>query len=112
MKILLFFFTHFLLNSCNSANPTVDNSGVHHSHGGSSVKHSKSLLPVADATGCEKVYLTHGYTATFSRYLTEIGFDAQEVYTLYGGEEEETVAAENTEDDKVLPVEENLGGTA
>jgi putative mRNA 3-end processing factor len=41
-----------------------------------------------DATRCETVYLTHGYTASFSRYLAEIGFDAHEVHTLYGGEEE------------------------
>ena len=46
------------------------------------------LVSAIDATGCEKVYLTHGYTASFSRYLAEIGFDAHEVHTLYGGEEE------------------------
>jgi putative mRNA 3-end processing factor len=46
------------------------------------------LISAIDATGCESVYLTHGYTATFSRYLNEIGFDAHEVHTLYGGEEE------------------------
>ncbi len=46
------------------------------------------LVSAIDATGCEKVYLTHGYTASFSRYLAEIGFDASEVHTLYGGEEE------------------------
>ena len=48
------------------------------------------LISAIDATGCEKVYLTHGYTASFSRYLSEIGFDAHEVHTLYGGEEEGT----------------------
>jgi len=45
------------------------------------------LISAIDATGCEKVYLTHGYTATFSRYLREIGFDAHEVHTLYGDDE-------------------------
>lgn len=50
------------------------------------------LISAIDATGCETVYLTHGYTATFSRYLSEIGYDAREVHTLFG-EEEETVAA-------------------
>jgi putative mRNA 3-end processing factor len=45
------------------------------------------LISAIDATGCETVYLTHGYTASFSRYLTEIGFDAREVHTLYGGDE-------------------------
>jgi len=46
------------------------------------------LISAIDATGCESVYLTHGYTATFSRYLNEIGFDAHEVHTLYGADEE------------------------
>jgi len=47
------------------------------------------LISAIDATGCESVYLTHGYTATFTRYLNEIGFNAHEVHTLYCGEEEE-----------------------
>jgi putative mRNA 3-end processing factor len=46
------------------------------------------LISAIDATGCESVYLTHGYTATFARYLSGIGFDAHEVHTLYGGEED------------------------
>jgi len=46
------------------------------------------LVSAIDATGCESVYLTHGYTATFTRYLNEIGFDAHEVHTLYGDDKE------------------------
>jgi putative mRNA 3-end processing factor len=79
------------------------------------------LISAIDATGCESVYLTHGYTATFSRYLSEIGFDAHEVHTLYGGEEEdasnlsesETVdKVENRDknEGKVLSFGEDLGG--
>jgi putative mRNA 3-end processing factor len=64
------------------------------------------LISAIDATGCEKVYLTHGYTATFSRYLSEIGFDAHEVHTLYGGEEEEVASSE---DNKILSSGEDLG---
>jgi putative mRNA 3-end processing factor len=45
------------------------------------------LISAIDATGCEKVYLTHGYTAPFARYLSEIGFDAHEVHTLFGDDE-------------------------
>ena len=45
------------------------------------------LISAIDATGCESVYLTHGYTATFTRYLNEAGFDAHEVHTLYGDDE-------------------------
>jgi putative mRNA 3-end processing factor len=48
------------------------------------------LISAIDATGCESVYLTHGYTAAFARYLTEVGFDAHEVHTLYGSDEETT----------------------
>jgi putative mRNA 3-end processing factor len=48
------------------------------------------LIAAIDATGCESVYLTHGYTASFSRYLRDIGFDAHEVHTLYGGDESES----------------------
>jgi putative mRNA 3-end processing factor len=47
------------------------------------------LVSAIDATDCECVYLTHGYTASFTRYLNEIGFNAREVHTLYGGEEED-----------------------
>jgi len=46
------------------------------------------LVSAIDATDCESVYLTHGYTATFTRYLNEIGFDAHEVHTLFGEEEQ------------------------
>ncbi len=39
-------------------------------------------------TGAEKVYVTHGYTSIFSRWLNENGIEAGEVTTMYGGEEE------------------------
>jgi len=83
------------------------------------------LISAIDATQCETVYLTHGYTASFSRYLNEIGFDAHEVHTLYGNEEEEggqELTAEADENRtlpltdeketnyKVLPTGDNLGG--
>lgn len=47
------------------------------------------LLSAIKATAAEKVYVTHGYTATFSKYLNEIGIEAEEVRTQYGNEEEE-----------------------
>ena len=50
------------------------------------------LVSAIDATGCECVYLTHGYTATFTRYLNEIGYNAREVHTLYGDDEGEALA--------------------
>lgn len=47
------------------------------------------LLSAIKATEAEKVYVTHGYTATFSKYLNEIGIAAEEVKTQYGNDEEE-----------------------
>lgn len=47
------------------------------------------LLTAIKATEAEQVYITHGFTATFSRYLNEIGINAAEVKTQYGDEEEE-----------------------
>lgn len=47
------------------------------------------LLSAIKATEAEKVFITHGYTATFSKYLNEIGIVAEEVKTQYGNEEEE-----------------------
>jgi putative mRNA 3-end processing factor len=47
------------------------------------------LLLAVKATGAEKVYVTHGFQAAFSRYLNEIGINSAEVKTEYGGEEEE-----------------------
>jgi putative mRNA 3-end processing factor len=61
------------------------------------------LISAIDATGCESVYLTHGYTASFSRYLNEIGFDAHEVHTLYGGEEEDATITEGEEKKETTP---------
>jgi putative mRNA 3-end processing factor len=37
-------------------------------------------------TGAERVLVTHGYTAGFSRWLQTLGFNAREVHTLYTGE--------------------------
>ncbi len=38
------------------------------------------------ATGAERVFVTHGYTAQFSRWLTEQGYDAGIVETEFDGE--------------------------
>lgn len=47
------------------------------------------LLSAIKATSAEKAYVTHGFTATFSKYLNEIGIESEEVKTQYGNEEEE-----------------------
>lgn len=45
------------------------------------------LLDAVKATGAEKVCVTHGSQATFSKYLNEIGIPATEVKTEYGEEQ-------------------------
>lgn len=48
------------------------------------------LLETIKATEAQKVYVTHGFQAAFSRYLNEIGIESAEVKTEYGTEEDET----------------------
>ncbi len=47
------------------------------------------LLSAIKATEADKVHVTHGYTATFSKYLNEIGIESAEVKTQFGNEEED-----------------------
>ncbi|WP_452221985.1 ligase-associated DNA damage response exonuclease [Lacinutrix salivirga] len=47
----------------------------------------KGLLDAVRATEAEKVYVTHGSQATFSKYLNEIGIYSEELRTEYGEEE-------------------------
>ena len=42
-------------------------------------------------TGAEKVFITHGYSEVFSRWLTEKGIESAEVKTQYEGELSEIV---------------------
>ena len=44
------------------------------------------------ATGAEKIFVTHGYTGTFQRYLAEQGYDAHVVSTEYTGDDAEDAA--------------------
>lgn len=60
------------------------------------------LLEAIELTGAENVYVTHGYTAIFSKYLRSLGLNAVELETEYEGElaeietknEEEPAAAD------------------
>lgn len=47
------------------------------------------LLQAVKASGAQKVYVTHGFQAVFSRYLNEIGIESAEVKTQYGSDDEE-----------------------
>jgi len=45
------------------------------------------LVQAITLTGAQKVYVTHGQTAVFSKYLNEIGITSYEVKTEFGEEE-------------------------
>ncbi|HEV9036436.1 MAG TPA: ligase-associated DNA damage response exonuclease [Puia sp.] len=58
----------------------------------------KGLLAAVDATGAERLLVTHGFQAVLARYLSEKGIEAGEVRTEYG-EDEETAGAATEESD-------------
>ena len=58
------------------------------------------LLESIKATDAEKVFVTHGFQSTLSRYLNENGIEAAEVKTEFGVEEEllEEAATDQTQE--------------
>jgi putative mRNA 3-end processing factor len=46
----------------------------------------EELNQVVRQSGAEKVFVTHGYTETFSHWLNSIGIEAHEVKTRFEGE--------------------------
>ena len=49
----------------------------------------EGLKQAVKATGAQKVFVTHGFQAAFSRYLNEeLGLDSREIKTEYGNDEE------------------------
>ena len=50
-----------------------------------------ALVQTIKDTGAQKVYVTHGFQAAFSRYLNEQGIEAAEVKTEFGNDEEKVV---------------------
>ncbi len=61
----------------------------------------QGLLSAVKATGAEKVFVTHGFQAVFSRYLNEMGIEAAEVKTAYGNDDEEELLKENTPEENL-----------
>ena len=58
----------------------------------------KGLNEAVKNTGAEKVFVTHGYTSVFAKWLNENNIEAAEVKTMYGDEEggeAETATEEN-----------------
>lgn len=52
------------------------------------------LLSAIAATGAEKIWLTHGYSAVLARHLTDLGLDARSIDTHFRGEADVTDAEE------------------
>ncbi|MGH6798166.1 MAG: DNA ligase-associated DEXH box helicase, partial [Roseiarcus sp.] len=46
------------------------------------------LIAAIEATGAERILVTHGQTEALTRYLREQGFDARALKTAYGDEED------------------------
>ncbi|MWD27319.1 ligase-associated DNA damage response exonuclease [Aquicoccus sp. SCR17] len=57
------------------------------------------LLGAIRATEAERIFVTHGYTDIFARYLNEAGWDAQVVTTEYSGESLDEPASDGPADD-------------
>jgi putative mRNA 3-end processing factor len=55
------------------------------------------LLDAIKATSAQKVFVTHGSTAVFAKYLNEIGIEAEEVSTKYGMEDDDETLLKPTE---------------
>ncbi len=51
----------------------------------------EGLLAAIEATEAEKIYVTHGYTDIFSKYLRSIGYYSAVVNTQYAGDEIESI---------------------
>ncbi len=52
------------------------------------------LLSAIEATGAQRVFVTHGSSGTLARYLRELGLDAQPIAAEYGDEAEGDSPAE------------------
>lgn len=55
----------------------------------------KGLIEVVKGTEAEKVYVTHGQTAVFAKYLNELGIAAEELKTEFGSDDEEIQTPQN-----------------
>lgn len=55
----------------------------------------EGLLETVKATEAERVFVTHGFQAVFSRYLNEIGIESAEVVTRYGNDEDGISSTDN-----------------
>lgn len=62
-----------------------------------------SLLQTIDATGAERVLVTHGYSAIVVRWLREHGRDAEAIATRFEGERDDAPATPDDADTEPAP---------
>lgn len=53
------------------------------------------LLKAVKETNAEKVYVTHGQTAVFAKYLNKNGIEAVELHTAFGNEDDDETTPES-----------------
>lgn len=70
----------------------------------------QGLLQAVKETGAQKVFVTHGFQAAFSRFLNESGIESGEVKTEFGAEEE-SAATDTAIDVEEVQREEKGEGT-
>ncbi len=63
------------------------------------------LIAAIEATGAERILVTHGYTETLTRYLREKGLDARALTTAYGDDEDVGEAGAPAEGEGGAPAE-------
>jgi putative mRNA 3-end processing factor len=59
-----------------------------------------SLLAAVDATGAERVWVTHGFTGPVVRWLQERGLDARAVQTRFEGDVDDDAAGPEDETER------------
>jgi putative mRNA 3-end processing factor len=59
-----------------------------------------SLLSAIDATGAERVWVTHGFTGVVARWLRERGLDASAVQTRFEGDVDDDAAEPGDETER------------
>jgi putative mRNA 3-end processing factor len=61
----------------------------------------QGLNDAVKETGAERIYVTHGYSSQFSRWLCDLGYDAKPVETMFEGESAEILETDQAEEEKL-----------
>lgn len=61
----------------------------------------KGLNDAIKATEAERIFVTHGYSSQFSKWLCDLGYDAKPVETMFEGESAEILETDKAEEEKL-----------